>query len=246
MFSSYAKSHWLTIMVVGFAAVAFCAWRGVVGSPLWWPTAGVTLLLTLALLSFYRDPRRLTPTQKGIVVAPADGRITSVHRLEHFEPLGGPATCIRIFLSVADVHVNRSACHGMVASITHKPGEYMNALNPRSAEVNESLLMVLVHPVKNKPVAAIRQVSGALARTIVCDAKVGQTLQRGQRYGMIKLGSTTELYLPDTMRPEVLVHQGQKRIRGGVTPLARVSPALGNEIDDPSPQDAAVQANAKS
>ncbi|MCX5658637.1 MAG: phosphatidylserine decarboxylase [Planctomycetota bacterium] len=245
MLSSYGKSHWITILIVGGAAVAFCAWRGFAASHGWWAVGAAALLLALSLLSFYRDPLRQTPTQKGIVVAPADGRITSVHRIEHFEPLGGPATCIRIFLSVADVHVNRSACHGLVASLTHKPGQYMNALNPKSAEVNESLLMVLVHPVKRKPVAAIRQVSGALARTIVCDAKVGQTLQRGQRYGMIKLGSTTELYLPDTMRPEVLVRQGQKKIRGGETPLARVSPTLGNEIDDPSPADASTSASAQ-
>lgn len=225
MFSNYGKREWLTIMIVSLLIVAASLYLH------WWPLAALTVLLAALLLSFFRDPDRHVPTQKGIMVSPADGRVSSVHHLDHYEPLGGPAVCVRIFLSVANVHVNRSPCHGFVQAITPKPGLYLNALNPRSAEVNESNLIVLVHPIRRTPVAAIRQVSGLIARRIVCGVRVGQTLQRGQRIGMIKFGSTTELYVPDTLRPEVAVRQGQ-RVFGAQTVLVKVNPASAQDIDN--------------
>lgn len=216
MLSPYGKQEWLTIAAVG---VMLSIAAGVAG--FWWASF-VLIPLTLALMAFFRDPNRKTPSQRGAVVAPADGRISSIHQLEHFEPLNGPATCIRIFLSVLDVHINRSPCHGHVASITHKPGDHKNALNPTSAETNESNLIVLVHPIRRHPLAAVRQVAGLLARTIACGVHEGDVVQRGQRIGMIKLGSTTELYLPADLQPKVAVSQGQK-VYAGVTVLAMVT-----------------------
>ncbi|MFA9476802.1 phosphatidylserine decarboxylase [Phycisphaerales bacterium AB-hyl4] len=208
MLSGYARNEWLTIIAVGLmiSGVTF-----VVG---WWWLSVLVVIATVALVLFFRDPHRRVPTQRGAVVAPADGRVSSVHRVEHFEPFDEPAVCIRIFLSVLDVHINRSPCHGEVVSITHKPGKHLNALNPDSAEVNESNLLVMVHPIRRQPVAAVRQVAGLLARTIVCAAEVGKVLQRGERIGIIKLGSTTELYLPESLGPEVQVQQGQKVLAG--------------------------------
>jgi len=217
MLSSYAKREWLTIIAIGaMLTVTFC----IVGQ---WLLAVLALLATLAVLSFFRDPERRIPTQRGAFVSPADGRVSSVHEVEHFEPFDGPAVCIRIFLSVLNVHVNRSPCHGVVKSITHRPGKHLNALNPESAEVNEATLMVLAHPFQGHPIAAVRQVAGMLARTIVNAARVDQTLQRGQRFGIIKLGSTTELYLPKAHQPQVVVNVGE-RVYAGTTVLANVHP----------------------
>lgn len=216
MLSSYGKNEWLTIIAVGLLLTIACVLLG------WWVVAGLVVVATLAVLSFFRDPPRRTPHQRNVVVAPADGKVSSIHTLDHFEPLAGPATCVRIFLSVLDVHVNRSPCHGLVSQILYKPGAHMNALNPDSAEANESNLIVMLHPQKKYPVAAVRQVAGLLARTIACAAKEGDILQRGQKIGMIKLGSTTELYLPADLHPQVVVELGQK-VKGGVTVLAHTT-----------------------
>jgi phosphatidylserine decarboxylase len=216
----YGLREWLVILVVGLAAAA-----GFILLHWWWALAAAVLIV-LAGLSFFRDPTRTIPADPGLYVSPADGLISSVHHVEHFAPFGEPATCIRVFLSVLDVHVNRSPCNGQVASIAHKPGEHLNVLNPRSAEVNESTLMVLVDPATQRPVAAVRQVAGLIARRIVCAAQIGQKLRRGERYGMIKFGSTTELFIPASSQPQIDVVKGQ-RVYGGRTILARV--AAGNK-----------------
>ena len=216
MLSGYGKNEWLTIILIGLLLVIAAA------TLQWWWLVVLLVIAIVALLSFFRDPERRVPTQRGAVVAPADGLVSSIHELDHFEPFGGPAVCVRIFLSVLDVHVNRSPCHGSVESITYKAGDHRNALNPESAEDNESNLIVLVHPIRRYPVAAVRQVAGMIARTIVCAVREEQVLQRGQRLGMIKLGSTTELYLPKELKPRLNVQQGQK-VKGGLTVLAYVS-----------------------
>ncbi len=213
MLSPYAKSEWMTILGIG---TLLSVSAGLM--QLWWLLV-LLLIVTAALLAFFRDPDRQVPTQRGIMVSPADGKISSVHEVEHFEPFGEGALCIRVFLSVLDVHVNRSPAHGAVLSITHKPGDHLNVLNPVSAEVNESNLIVLGHPVRRTPIAAVRQVAGLLARTIVCGVPVGMVLQRGQRIGIIKLGSTTELYIPLSMTPQALVVVGQM-VQAGASVLA--------------------------
>ena len=227
MLSNYGKSEWLTILIAGLLLAASAALIGP-----WW-LAVLILALAGAGLAFFRDPDRPMPTQRNIVVAPADGKVSSVHELDHFEPFNEPATCVRIFLSVFDVHINRSPCHGQIQSITHTAGKHGNALNPDSAEDNENNLIVMVHPIRGHPVAAVRQVAGMLARTIACGVSEGQTVQRGQRIGMIKLGSTTELYLPRSMSPQVQVKVGDK-VKGGWTVLAHVAPPQ-NQADTSTP-----------
>lgn len=217
MLSAYAKNEWLTIIVVGVCVAVSLVLLG------YWPGAVATAVVVFLLLMFFRDPERRTPTHRGIVVAPADGKVSSIHTLDHFEPFDGPAVCVRIFMSVFDVHVNRCACHGKVASISHQPGAHRNTLNPESAEDNESMTTVFVHPVKGHPVAVVRQVAGLLARTIYNGLQVDQVVQRGQKMGIIKLGSTSELYLPATLLPEVKVEQGQK-VLAGITVLAAITP----------------------
>lgn len=228
MLSNFGKREWLTILATGSILTVSCLMAG------WWLTALVVILATGAALSFFRDPKRITPTQRGVMISPADGRVSSIHQMDHFEPFDGPATCIRIFLSVLNVHVNRSPCHGWVQSIRHKPGQHLNALNPESAEVNESNLIVLRHPTHRHPVAAVRQVAGLIARKIVCGVAEGQIVQRGQRIGMIKFGSTTELYIPQNARPEVSVQQGQ-RVFAGTTILATLASSATSEASETTP-----------
>ena len=225
--SAFAKREWLTILGVGFCVGVSLLLLG------FWPLAILAAVLVVALLLFFRDPERRTPAHRGVVVAPADGKITSIHEVAEFAPFAGPAVCVRIFMSVFDVHVNRCPCHGMVREITYKPGAHKNTLKPESAEDNESKTTLFVHPVKSHPVAAVRQIAGLLARTIHNGLNVGQVVQRGQKMGIIKLGSTTELYLPQTLQPEIKVKEGQK-VEAGVTVLAAVVPLeTGSEL---SPQ----------
>jgi phosphatidylserine decarboxylase len=221
MLSPYGKREWLMILGFGAAFLGPCiylhAW-----TPYWWVPAALIVIIVLALLSFFRDPPRRIPDEPGAMISPADGVISSIHEVEQFAPFGGKATCVRIFLSVLNVHVNRSPCAAKVGPITYVPGEFISALNPRSALVNESNLIVLLDPATDRPVCAVRQVSGAIARRIVCQLTLGQVLARGERFGMIKFGSTTELYLPQTSSPRANVIRGQ-RVFGGKTILAYVS-----------------------
>jgi phosphatidylserine decarboxylase len=214
MLSRLAQRDWLWCLgIAALLAVTFL----VVG---WYVPLVIVAAATLAVLGFFRDPNRRTPTERGLLVSPADGRVSSIHRIEHFGPFNEPATCVRVFLSVFDVHVNRSPCHGRVVSVMHTPGAHRNALNPDSAEVNENNLVVLHHPTRDVPVAAVRQIAGLIARRVVCSAGVGQILQRGQRMGIIKFASTTELYVPDSSNAVLAVEIGQ-RVTGGITPLFR-------------------------
>lgn len=220
MLSPYAKREVLIIGGVGALLVAVCL------AMTWWIAAVVLAGLAAVLLGFFRDPNRTIPTMRGHMLSPADGRISSVHDVPHFEPFDGPAKCIRIFLSVLNVHVNRCPCHGRVASVTSQPGQFLNALNSEAADVNESVTIVLHDPGHDRPVAAVRQIAGTIARRIVCGLTEGDVVQRGQRYGIIKFGSTAELYLPNPDTVKVQVRQGQP-VRAAATVLA---------ITDPNPQ----------
>ena len=224
MLTGYGKREWSIILAVGVPAAAILFYFH------WFIPAGLVVLAVLALLSFFRDPHRTIPPDRGAMVSPADGVVSSIHELENFPPLGERAVCIRIFLSVLNVHINRSPCHCQVGPITPKPGTYRDARNPASAATNESNLIVLLTPTGRRPIAAVRQVSGAIARRIVCGIAAGQVLQRGQRLGMIKFGSTTELYLPQSSQPRVNVTKGQ-RVYGGTTILA----FAGSAADGPAP-----------
>lgn len=174
-------------------------------------------VLTLGLLSFYRDPPRRVPQERGVLLAPADGRVVEVAR-------GGAGGELRIliFLSVANVHVNRSPCAGRVLRVEYRPGQFLNALMAESTERNESNALSIEPDEPLPGPIVVRQIAGVLARRIVCVARPGETLQVGQRYGMIKLGSRTELRAPDDPRWQVCVRVGQA-VRGGLTVLARLT-----------------------
>lgn len=218
MLSPYGQPQTMQIGFATTGAVFVCLILS------WAIPAFLFLVFGGVLLATFRDPERIVPAGPGQLVAPADGRVVSVFDLENYEPFGGPARCVRIFLSLLNVHVNRCPCLGRVVSVTHKPGLYLSALKPECPEQNESVTLVLAAVEDGRPAAAVRQVSGAIARRIVCEAASGDILERGERFGMIKLGSVTELYIPLDRKPQVLVQVGHQ-VRGGETIVALVGAA---------------------
>lgn len=185
-----------------------------------WPLAIGTGLVFVWLVSFFRDPRRTVPTEPGLVVAPADGTIAEITKLEHDEFVGGPAVRIGIFLSIFNVHLNRSPLAARVVRLRYHPGKFLNALNPESAILNENMVIGLEETAAPYRKLVVRQIAGLFARKIVCDLKPGQELTRGEKFGMIKLGSRTELIVPDEPGLEICTRVGAK-IKAGRDVLAK-------------------------
>ncbi len=171
------------------------------------------------IVYFFRDPVRLIPHDQDAIVSPADGVIAEITELDHYDFFDGPAVRIGIFLSIFNVHINRAPRHARVVAMHYKPGEFLNAMNPESALRNEFIWIGLEEAERPERKLAVRAISGLIARRIVCILKPGQEVQRGEKFGMIKLGSRTELILPrDSVRVEVEV--GQK-VQAGSTVFAR-------------------------
>ena len=184
---------------------------------------GAEVILAVMLvwvLSFFRDPERTPPADKNILLAPADGTIRDIEVVDENDFIGGKAMRIGIFLSIFDVHINRSPCDVKVEKITYKKGDYKDARNPQAGAVNESNDLWLIRTVEPKDRLIVRQISGAIARRIVCEAQEGQKLTGGQKFGMIKFGSRTELYLPSRDDIKCLVRKGDK-VKAGLSILAR-------------------------
>jgi phosphatidylserine decarboxylase len=171
-------------------------------------------------LSFFRDPQRDVPEDKNVLLAPADGKITDIETVDENEFIKGKALRIGIFLSVFDVHINRSPCKARVEKITYRQGKYLDARKSESGLVNESndLWMMKIEPPYDKLI--VRQISGAIARKIVCKINEGEELVSGQRFGMIKFGSRTELYVPVRENVRSLMSVGDK-VKAGLTPIIR-------------------------
>ena len=178
---------------------------------------GVVFVWTL---SFFRDPQRVVPEDKDVFLAPADGTITDIETVDENEFIGGQTLRIGIFLSIFDVHLNRSPCNVKVEKITYRQGQYLDARNLESGRVNESndLWLIRADPPADKLI--VRQISGAIARRIVCEAKTGQNLSAGEKFGMIKFGSRTEIYVPAHQKIECLIRTGDK-VKAGLTPILR-------------------------
>jgi phosphatidylserine decarboxylase len=178
------------------------------------------LALAAGVVWFFRDPMRAVPGEPGLVVAPADGKVVSIERQEHDDFVGGPAVSIGIFLSVFNVHINRSPVAARVIGQTYRRGKFLNALRPESARENEQLATRFQETVPPFRRMIVRQITGAIARRIVCWVAPGDEVARGERFGMIKLGSRTELVIPwdDTL---CLRTELGERIRAGSTILAQ-------------------------
>jgi len=176
----------------------------------------------LAVVWFFRSPRRSIPKAPGAVVAPADGKVVSIDKVEHDEFIGGQAVLIGIFLSVLNVHINRVPRDARVIYLRYRPGKFLNALLPRSARENEQLAVGMQETSPPYRKMVVRQIAGTLARRIVCWVAPDERLQRGDKFGMIKLGSRTELLLPweENLKMEVAVGD---RVKAGATVLATYS-----------------------
>jgi phosphatidylserine decarboxylase len=162
------------------------------------------------LVAFFRDPHRVVPTEQHAMVSPADGTVSDITEIPNDPLLGGPAVRVGIFLSVFNVHVNRSPCDGKVLSVTYKEGKFINAMRHNEAsDENESNTIVLGDPETGKPIAVVKQIVGLIARRIVSTVKIGETVTRGERIGMIKFGSRTELTIPKWLEPEIKVRVGE-------------------------------------
>lgn len=179
-----------------------------------WGWTVVPFLLAAFFLWFFRDPGRTIPQEPGLVVSPADGKVTQVARVPTPE---GERLRFSIFLSVFDVHVNRSPVSGILRDVRYRKGEYLNAMNPACADRNEQNFAV-VDCDEGYQVSFI-QIAGLLARRIVFTKRPGDFLARGQRVGLIKFGSRTDVLLP--VEAEPLVSPGD-RVRGGSSVIARM------------------------
>lgn len=192
----------------------------VVALLLWWLTgsmgvSAIPLVLAVFFLWFFRDPARRIPNGPGEIVSPADGKVTEA---EWLETPDGSRLRLSIFLNVFDVHVNRSPIEGTVKLVNYKTGLYLNAMRADSNVLNEQNVVVIEN--ENCSIQ-VKQIAGLLARRIVCWVKPGDTLKRGERFGLIKFGSRVDILMPPDVN--LLVRRDQ-RVKGGSTVLAVVPP----------------------
>jgi phosphatidylserine decarboxylase len=195
------------VFVLGLIFAAWLAWLG--------------LAFTLFCLYFFRDPERVPPGRPGLVLAPADGKIVSIAPVLAPPELSlgtAPRWRVGIFLSANDVHVNRMPADGTVTRIAYRHGKFLNASLDKASSDNERNAIVLRLPDGRE--LGVVQIAGFIARRIVCDVREGDAVTAGSRFGIIRFGSRTDLYLPEGVMP--LVVEGQTMI-GGETVIAELA-----------------------
>ena len=180
----------------------------------YWPVALVLLALAAFMAYFFRDPNRAAPPEAGVVVSPADGRVTRVRPLVPEDP--DSPNVVSIFLSPFDVHINRSPIAGTITDVTYTRGKFLMATKEESSQINEQNALTI----RGEELTVVcKQIAGVLARRIVCWKRAGDTVALGERIGLIKFSSRTDLVLPPNVRLEVT--EGA-RVRGGATIIGRV------------------------
>ena len=196
-----ASEGWAFVFPLAGATIlsALAGWRGM---------AGLGLVLTVGVALFFRDPERIIPQTPETVVSPADGRVMEI------VPENTQTQRISIFLSLWDVHINRAPYGGVVRSVVYTPGKFLAAYRQEASLVNEANTVTIADHGRE---LIVKQIAGVLARRIVCRVRPGDTLEKGQRYGLIRFGSRTDLLLPTTA--EIAVQVGDV-VRGGETILA--------------------------
>ncbi|HLQ94600.1 MAG TPA: phosphatidylserine decarboxylase [Xanthobacteraceae bacterium] len=192
--------------IVGFALASL------VLSWLWTPLGWIGLVLTVWCVLFFRDPERVTPVREGIIVAPADGRISRIIQAAPPPELGlgeRPLMRVSIFMNVFDCHVNRSPVSGRIEKIVYKAGAFINAELDKASENNERNSFIIT---AGQSRIGVVQIAGLIARRIVCFTREGVNVGAGERIGMIRFGSRVDVYLPEGVRP--LVAEGQTAVAG--------------------------------
>lgn len=207
-----------TLLVAGVPLALLAVWGFRAGG--FW-VGLLPALMVVFLLQFFRDPERSAGGDDLDMVCPADGVVADITEVDDAD-LGTRAVRLGVFLNVVNVHVNRVPCAGEVVSVSRRPGGYLDARDPRCIEENRAATIVLARPDGRR--VGVRQITGLLARRIVCPVSVGDSFARGERYGMIRLGSRTELLMSVEHVESLLVSVGD-RVRCGETLLARLRPA---------------------
>jgi phosphatidylserine decarboxylase len=209
--------------LIGFSTIlgsifAACSILAVWYSPYFLVPSTIIVFIWLEVLWFFRDPERMVPTDPKAVLSPADGVVTHVETID--EPGMGPNTLrVSIFLSIFNVHGNRVPRAARFNKAQYFRGRFLDARHPDCAKQNEQLWADFIDTQTGKPFR-VKQISGAIARRIVCWMRPGEELKAGDRYGMIKFGSRTDLLIPNNALAQVLIKPGDK-VRGGVTVLAK-------------------------
>ena len=215
LLTRYGIREWMIITLAAAIPAAAGVFFG------WWWLVIASVIVWAALASFFRDPlgRRPATEDPRDFVSPADGLVSAVLEVAEHPSTDGPATIVRIYLSVFDVHINRMPCDCEVLGTIHTPGKYLDVRIEESAKVNESMVTRLRSA--SGVLFGVKQISGKVARHIVCPIEAGLRFARGERFGTIKFGSTTELVVPTAEVERICVSRGD-RVKGGVTVLARL------------------------
>ncbi|MEK6280425.1 MAG: phosphatidylserine decarboxylase [Acidobacteriota bacterium] len=202
-----AREGIVYVTVPGFLAIV----AGLLG---YWPVGIVFGVLTAFMAFFFRDPRRESPEDASVVVSPADGRVTRVQRVD--DSSDSSPTLVSIFLSPFDVHINRAPIAGEITSVTYMKGQFLIATNEKASLVNEQNALTIEG---EKITVVCKQIAGILARRIVCWKHAGERVALGERFGLIKFSSRTDLVMPAAV--SVLVKEGD-RVKGGTTIIGRI------------------------
>jgi phosphatidylserine decarboxylase len=226
--TKYGLKEWLgggiiaSILIVACLCLVYCYQQPATG----YSIAGFILLIYIGIAAFFRDPHRKIPPDSNVLVSPADGVIRDIELLKDAEENsffdGNGIVRVGIFLSVLDVHLNRAPCDIDVKKQIYRKGKYHDARNPLASKENEAMTISCTASVKNKsfPIM-VRQISGAIAKRIVCNADEGKQFSKGERFGMIKFGSRTELFLPAEQWITLSVKVGD-RVFAGKSIIAKV------------------------
>jgi phosphatidylserine decarboxylase len=206
-FQTLFEGRWIfaILLILAVTSAFFSCWLSL-----------VFVALILYTLAFFRDPNRSDPSDQRAVVAAADGTVADIEEIDEKEFLKARTRRVGIFLSIFDVHTNRAPIAGRVAFQQFRKGLFFDARRPECSEKNEAMTWAFQNP---RATIVVRQLSGAIARRIVGWAKVGDELKRGDRFGMIRFGSRTEVYLP--IDAEILVEVGD-HVKGGASVIARL------------------------
>ncbi len=202
------------------ALLATFAWLAVAVHATFWVPAVVSAGLGLFVVSFFRDPERVPPADADAMVSPADGTVSHVEEVDDPDFPSGRAFRVSIFLSVFNVHVNRAPRPGRVAALRYYPGEFLDARHDECAVRNEQFWTDFTDA-RTGQLVRVKQVAGAIARRIVCWLREGEEVRPGERFGMIKFGSRTDLLVPAGVQRDVAVRPGDA-VRGGKTVLFRM------------------------
>ena len=176
----------------------------------------IFLILLSFCVFFFRDPEREITEGENIVLAPADGKVAAIEQIQDSKISDEPVHRISIFLSIFDVHINRTPVDGEIVYLEYSKGRFLDARNPKASEVNENNFMVLSH--KGTKIA-LRQIAGKIARRVVCKCNKGDKLKIGERIGMIRFGSRTDLFLP--MNAEINTKIGDM-VKAGITIIGKL------------------------